>query len=450
MLKFLRKGSSGKAEQPAETKEDPALKLVEKVAITPERLHRFLAFNGLPYDELLLLSEKLKPQVIREGEYLFNTGDECEMDYLLLEGNLRLSAEDGATRELVGGTESASRVVSSLRPRKYTALAVTDCVYLALDPEVLGHLMPVSPAPVTTGEVDSVDYLVDEEEFASVSSAEAAELMASFHADLEANRFTLTSIPDVAIKIRKVMDDFEVPAKTVADIITTDPAIAAKISKAANSAYYRGVDPCNTVVDSVVRLGIATTRQLVLCYTMRDLFMAGAPELRKLVRASWDQTVYVGAIAAVLAKRSRRFSPEQGMLAGVLGNVGVLSIFNYLENYPDIYADPARTAAIVDELKAEVGGLVLEKWGFPEELVACAANCADWEYDPENAVRADLCDLVITATYHASIGRKFLPPIEEVPACSRLLGDELCPKFAIDFMKDAQEDIHQARALIEG
>ena len=170
----------------------------------------------------------------------------------------------------------------------------------------------------------------------------------------------------------------------------------------------------------------------------------------KIVRESWSHTIYVGAIATVLARHSRQFSPEEGMLAGLLSNIGVLSLVNYLAIYPEITADPERCRATLDELKGEVGGLVLEYWGFPDELIRCARCCEDWGYSGSESGQADLCDLVVSSAYHAHIGRRALPRIDLVPACQRLLGADLAPESAMTFMASAREEIREARALIGG
>ena len=51
-----------------------------------------------------------------------------------------------------------------------------------------------------------VEYSADATPPINASSIETAELLESFYADLRSNRFTLTSIPEVALKIRKLMD----------------------------------------------------------------------------------------------------------------------------------------------------------------------------------------------------------------------------------------------------
>ena len=68
----------------------------------------------------------------------------------------------------------------------------------------------------------------------------SSDLMQSFMDDLNNDRFVLTSLPEVAINVRRALDDPEVSANDIADVITRDPAIAAKVLRTANSVMYRG------------------------------------------------------------------------------------------------------------------------------------------------------------------------------------------------------------------
>ena len=141
MFRSLLKKLSLSAGASSAVTDKPRLELVSLARLMPDRLSQFQVFAGLDRDDMQLLADKLEPQSLPAGETLFSAGEDGEMDYLLLEGNLRLSAKCGDTRELVAGTERASRLVSGVYPYEYTAEAVTDCVYLALEPPVLAELM---------------------------------------------------------------------------------------------------------------------------------------------------------------------------------------------------------------------------------------------------------------------------------------------------------------------
>src|SRR5690606_25533821 len=80
---------------------------------------------------------------------------------------------------------------------------------------------------------------------------------------------------------------------------------------------------CDSVQSAVVRLGLNTTRQLVISFTLRDLFQAPTPLLKKLMAEAWQHSSDVAAISMVLAQHTKLFNPEEAMLAGLVSNIGV-------------------------------------------------------------------------------------------------------------------------------
>ncbi|MDH3281711.1 MAG: HDOD domain-containing protein, partial [Gammaproteobacteria bacterium] len=82
----------------------------------------------------------------------------------------------------------------------------------------------------------------------------------------------LPSLPDVAMKVRIAVEDEHADAARVARVVEADPPIAAKLIKAANSAFSRGQKPVDKTSGAIVRLGTDTTKQLVISFALKDLF----------------------------------------------------------------------------------------------------------------------------------------------------------------------------------
>jgi HD-like signal output (HDOD) protein len=203
------------------------------------------------------------------------------------------------------------------------------------------------------------------------------------------------------------------------------------------------------VQNAVVRLGLSTTRQLVIGFTLRDLFQSRDPLLKRLMEEAWQQSLDVAAISFVLARQLRLFDPEEAMLAGLVSNIGVLSVLNYAQGYPQLLQDEALLRQWIDRLKGDVGAMVLEHWQFPGEIVEVARGCEEWGRCP--GTRADLCDLVLVATLHSFIGkrRRNAPPrMDQVPAYQKLALGRLTPEMTLQVLVEAREQIEQARALL--
>ncbi len=65
-------------------------------------------------------------------------------------------------------------------------------------------------------------------------------------------------MPSIATRIREVVADENSTAVDIANVILTDPAIAAKIIKAANSAFYQRRKKAEDLKTAVVSLGTKT------------------------------------------------------------------------------------------------------------------------------------------------------------------------------------------------
>ncbi|HEY3697808.1 MAG TPA: HDOD domain-containing protein [Spongiibacteraceae bacterium] len=407
------------------------------------RLREFTSFRNLSEDDLLILSSRVQIKEVRRGDVLFNCGDIDSQEIFLLAGKLQLIAEDGRERVIEARTTMANLPIAKLRPRQYTAKAVTNVEYFSVDCDLLDSLLQ------NQKEQNDIDVGYGVIEVAHDADDETIEMLHAFQADLDARKFRLTSLPEVAMKIRGMLDNNDVSARQIADVVNRDPVIAAKIVRAANSPIYFGAAKCETVQNAIVRLGLLTTKQLVIGFTLRDLFQTNVPLFHKLMTESWQQSMDVAAISFVLARHTKLYDPEEAMLAGLVSNIGVLSVLSYAQGYPQLLENESLLRQWTDKLKGEVGAMVLENWQFPEDIVEAARGCEDWTRCP--TTRADLCDLVLVATLHSYIGKRKQPPpprMDQVPAYQKLALGKLTPELTLQILVEAKEQIAQAKALL--
>lgn len=74
--------------------------------------------------------------------------------------------------------------------------------------------------------------------------------------DLETGKLVLPTLPEVALKVREVANDPDISANQLAEVISTDTALSARLIKIANSPLYRGRNEVESVQTAVSRLGI--------------------------------------------------------------------------------------------------------------------------------------------------------------------------------------------------
>jgi len=289
------------------------------------------------------------------------------------------------------------------------------------------------------------NYQVEEEEDAGHLDAENR-LTLRIYEDLNTGHLLLPSLPQVAVRIGEAVNDDRSTSQSVGALIETDPAIALKIVKAANSARYGGVTPVANVADAVAGLGMHDTRILVVTFALRELFRATSRPLQVRMIDLWEHSRRVAALACVLGDKVGGFNSHEALLAGLVHDIGVLAVIGYARDFPEVAEDPLALESSVRALRSQVGGMILSMWQLPAELTTVGKESENWYR--RHPGRADFADLVIVAQLHEGIGGDIDPA--KVPALG-LLGlsaDDV--SRGLDILHEAHEEVAAAKRLLTG
>ena len=236
------------------------------------------------------------------------------------------------------------------------------------------------------------------------------ELYNNILADLDSGKLLLPTLPEVALKVREVVQDPDATAAQLADIIVTDAALSARLLKVANSALYRGRVPVESVQTAVSRLGLQMVRNLVTSLVMEQMFKPTSRTLEKRMRKLWEHSTEVAAISQVIASKQPHIKTDEAMLAGLIHNIGVLPILMRAETVPGLIEDDVRLDQFVENLYPRIGAAILKNWQFPQNLITVAAEHTNLNRNsgPDGP---DLCDVVQVANLQSYFGtEKALDP----------------------------------------
>jgi HD-like signal output (HDOD) protein len=133
----------------------------------------------------------------------------------------------------------------------------------------------------------------------------------------------LVSFPPAAARIIELADDPESVASDLAEALSTDPALAARVLRVANSAYYSLGAPVDSIDRAVSVLGRRRVRDLVVgvsaVYAFENCPIDGA-----VLREFWSHSVCCGVLAAEIARVGRPRLTESAFCAGLLHDLGEL------------------------------------------------------------------------------------------------------------------------------
>jgi len=404
-------------------------------------LREFTPLARLSDEQLILLAARAEHRDFRSGQAIVQPSVDDPRVYFLLRGSICVIAPDGTRHQVDAGSPDAAAPLNQVQPQQDLVQALLPCECLAIARDVLMRLLRAAPVGKEGGAATDEG----EDDF---------RLLMEFYADLQANKLPLPSLPDVAMRVRRVAEQPASSADDVGRVINADPAISAKLIRACNSPLYRGFSEVATIRDAVVRLGLGTTRQLVTVFAMRELFRSKRPELQEAMTRLWDHSREVAAISWALARALPGIDPEAAMLAGLLHDVGVIPVLHYADHYVNLFADYRQLDDTIANLRGEIGQAVLRHWGFGQAYLEVVQHAEDWFHETgETAVQ--LVDVVIVAQLHAFIGKaqaqsRPLPVFEEVPAFRHMRGLELTPQRSLRVLNEAREQIAELRALLSG
>lgn len=273
------------------------------------------------------------------------------------------------------------------------------------------------------------------------------EFVATLLNDITKGKLVLPTLPEVAFKIRKMVDDPMVSSEKLARLIGTDAALSARLIQVANSPFFRGLNTVENVRTAVTRLGGVCVRNVISSLVMSQLYQAKevAP-IKKELHELWVHGAKVAAISHVLAKRYTRLNADEAMLAGLIHDIGTLPILKRALDFPGILADKETLKRVIGNMHADIGRLILEDWHFPAGLLTVAAEHENLQRDV-NPV-ADYTDIVIIANLHSHMGKannRFANiDWNTIPAFAKL---GLTPEQSIATMSEAQKEIAEVQKL---
>lgn len=185
----------------------------------------------------------------------------------------------------------------------------------------------------------------------------------------------LTALPALPVTVERVheaVDDLDIAPRAVAEIITHDPPISAKVLSVANSPAYGFQSRVDSVELAVALLGLNETYTVVLSAAVLNVFQVSK---QFDYGHFWEESQNCAAAARVLGKASG-LEKETGLFsAGLLHDIGRIAL---LETIPGVYSKVpsglsceeliAAEQDIIGIDHAEAGYELAVNWSIPETI----------------------------------------------------------------------------------
>jgi predicted Zn finger-like uncharacterized protein len=236
----------------------------------------------------------------------------------------------------------------------------------------------------------------------------------------------LPPMPQIIFKAYEIMENPDSNTKQVADLIESDQAIAARVLKIANSAYYGMSGKVSSVQHASVVLGFKALTQLIT--------MAGTATLmsRKLYGYNleaaelWRHSMAVAFGAKFITAKRQPARENDAFSAGLIHDVGKIvldrAIFNRKPLFDEFMESGERTFLSAERRilgfdHAEIGFDICRQWRIPERLTTAIR----YHHAPEESAGNELAYVIAMADTIAKMAASISMVGEAAPGVEALM-----------------------------
>ncbi|NDV26783.1 HDOD domain-containing protein [Desulfovibrio sp. JC010] len=144
------------------------------------------------------------------------------------------------------------------------------------------------------------------------------------------NGISFVSFPDIYYKIVEALDDPGTTSESLADIISKDSGLSAKLISVVNSPLYGFSLPVESLSRAVSLVGTSGVCQLALSVSVMEAFKGGGNSLLSMA-SFWKHSLACAVFCRILAAQIPGVSQDKCFVAGMLHDIGLLIL---LEQYP--------------------------------------------------------------------------------------------------------------------
>jgi HD-like signal output (HDOD) protein/signal transduction histidine kinase len=145
-------------------------------------------------------------------------------------------------------------------------------------------------------------------------------------------------LPQVLLRLLGVIEIQSISIEELAELILCDPVMVVRVLTAANSVAFRRGKETKNIKDCVQILGTRIIRTIVTCLAIQQAFDPLAKRMKLDLSGFWLHAMLVAETARGLANEVRGVAAEDAYLAGLLHDMGELTLLVAINEYPEVLA----------------------------------------------------------------------------------------------------------------
>ena len=222
------------------------------------------------------------------------------------------------------------------------------------------------------------------------------------------NDVRLPSPPAIAVRILEVVQQEDFSFNELGSIIQSDPALAGRIMRLANSGLYSLPRKVASIDKAISVLGINALKNIALSFVLSRMFQGPRGE-RFDFDWLWRRSI-TAAVAAELISGTIGFKSDETFIAALLQDIGIAVMFVCRsDDYLSVLDEKTVSGLPVTEVERkvfgfdhqEVGAELLNSWNLPESIYLTVR----YHHDPKRAPKSleKMCQVIRAADRLAAV-----------------------------------------------
>ncbi|MEN6624587.1 MAG: HDOD domain-containing protein [Smithella sp.] len=184
---------------------------------------------------------------------------------------------------------------------------------------------------------------------------------------------TLKNFRSEHLKLQKIINDPSVQLADLSKIIQSDPVLAAKILRMANSSYFGMQNKIDSIGHALMILGLQNIKNILYRECMLELFQSGSLKQKEKMVYLWKHASITSVCASHFYDLFDNLNKGTLYTLGILHDIGkliILGLPQVREQESDFWKKYPYGTSILEEDRllginhAVIGQIILEQWNF--------------------------------------------------------------------------------------
>lgn len=262
----------------------------------------------------------------------------------------------------------------------------------------------------------AIDYLDQKEKLMSLedistdnleAQATISEIVTDMAERIKKGQISLPVLPKIVQEIEEVTKNPDATNDDIAEVIEKDAVISVKLISTANSPFYRGMSQFVTVRETIPRLGIKETQNLVLTIATKSLYNAKNDQFMHLLEKLWSHSLACALNAKAIARELDLVDADKYFTIGLVHDIGQTVLLKILSEMTATKSfDTNDIIDSTNEHAVELCEVILKHWEFSDDFTNAVIQHKDHEFSKKTATSTLVINVANYMTYNIGYGIK--------------------------------------------